>query len=106
MYCRKCGAEIDDEAIICPKCGCATGVSFPKYRDENASPKSRLVALLFCGFFGMIGVHRFYAGKVGTGIAMIFTLGGLGIWAFIDFILIACGSFKDSDGMVISSWRI
>ena len=34
------------------------------------SPKSRLVALLLCLFLGWLGVHRFYAGKIGTGLAV------------------------------------
>lgn len=60
--------------------------------------KSWLAALLLCLFLGGLGVHRFYVGKVGTGIVMIFTLGGLGIWALIDLIMIAVGSFKDAKG--------
>ena len=52
----------------------------------------------------MIGVHRFYVGKVGTGILMIVTLGGLGIWVLIDFIVILVGSFKDKEGRVLINW--
>jgi TM2 domain-containing membrane protein YozV len=68
------------------------------------SPKLRLVALLLCWFFGIFGVHRFYTGKVGTGILMILTLGGLGIWVLIDFIYIAAGGFKDKQGRVLRTW--
>ena len=68
------------------------------------SEKKRLVALLLCFFLGGIGVHRFYVGKVGTGIAMIFTLGGLGIWTLIDFIMIIVGSFTDKEGKVVETW--
>ncbi|MBN3552849.1 TM2 domain-containing protein [Fictibacillus nanhaiensis] len=39
-------------------------------------------------FTGGVGGHRFYLGKTGTAVAMLFTLGGLGIWAFIDLFLI------------------
>lgn len=63
------------------------------------SPKSWLAALLLCFFLGGIGVHRFYVGKVGTGILMILTLGGLGIWTLVDFVMIIVGSFKDSQGL-------
>jgi len=69
------------------------------------SSKSRLVALLLCLFVGTIGVHRFYAGKIGTGILMIVTLGGMGIWTLVDLIMIIVGSFKDKDGNVISNWN-
>lgn len=76
--------------------------------DSKVSPKSRLVATLLALFLGVIGVHRFYVGKIGTGILMIFlSLCGIGeIWALIDFILILCGLFKDDQGRVISEWNI
>ncbi|HUC31216.1 MAG TPA: TM2 domain-containing protein [Candidatus Paceibacterota bacterium] len=70
------------------------------------SPKSRLVAALFCGFLGAIGIHRFYVGKIGTGILMILTAGGLGIWYLIDFILIVTGNFKDKQGLLVKDWKI
>lgn len=69
-----------------------------------ASPRSRLAAALLCWFLGIFGVHRFYVGKVGTGIAMFFTLGGLGVWALIDFIVILVGSFKDKEERVLANW--
>jgi TM2 domain-containing membrane protein YozV len=52
---------------------------------------------------GGLGVHRFYVGKIGTGILMLLTLGGLGIWSLIDIIMIATGSFKDKQGRFIRS---
>ena len=67
------------------------------------SEKGFVPTLLLCFFLGMFGVHRFYAGKVGTGILQLLTLGGLGIWALVDFIVIACGKFKDKQGNVISA---
>ena len=65
------------------------------------SPKGFVPTLLLCFFLGPFGVHRFYVGKIGTGILMLLTLGGLGIWALIDFIMIAVSSFKDKDGRII-----
>ena len=73
-------------------------------RDPNVSDKSRLVALLLAWFLGVFGAHRFYVGKAGTAVAMIFTFGGLGIWALVDIIMIAAGSFTDIDGRPITVW--
>jgi TM2 domain-containing membrane protein YozV len=68
------------------------------------SDRSFAATILFAFFLGYLGVHRFYAGKIGTGVLMILTLGGLGIWYTIDIILIACSLFKDNDGRVIT-WK-
>lgn len=63
------------------------------------SNKGFVPAILLCFFLGSLGVHRFYVGKIGTGILMLLTLGGLGIWTIIDFVRIVIGSFKDKDGL-------
>ena len=60
--------------------------------------KSKVTAALLCFFLGAIGVHRFYVGKIGTGVAQVITLGGFGIWALIDFIMILMGTFTDANG--------
>lgn len=67
------------------------------------SEKGFVPTLLLCFFLGEFGVHRFYAGKIGTGILMLLTLGGLGIWTIVDFVIIACGSFKDGQGLPIKN---
>ena len=63
------------------------------------SDKGMVPAALRCFFLGFLGLHRFYVGKVGTGILMLLTLGGFGIWSLIDLVMIIVGSFKDSDGL-------
>ncbi|WP_282019336.1 TM2 domain-containing protein [Planomicrobium okeanokoites] len=50
--------------------------------------KSKGIAYALWFFLGSLGGHRYYAGDVGIGIAMTLTLGGLGIWAFIDVFFI------------------
>jgi TM2 domain-containing membrane protein YozV len=70
----------------------------------GVSPKSRLATTLLAWFLGVLGVHRFYLGKTGTGLLMLFTGGGLGIWALIDFILAVCGLMKDKQGRPVKDW--
>lgn len=72
--------------------------------SSDVSPKSRLVTLLLCLFLGWLGVHRFYVGKIGTGILMLLTLGGAGIWALIDLIVVTVGSFRDKEGRLVFRW--
>ncbi len=71
--------------------------------SEDASSKGFVPTLLLCFFFGVLGVHRFYVGKVGTGILQLLTIGGFGIWALIDFIMIVVGSFTDKQGKFIKA---
>lgn len=65
------------------------------YLIPGVSQKKKATALLLCIFLGGLGMHRFYAGKIGTGILYLFTFGLFGIGWFIDLILIATGSFWD-----------
>jgi TM2 domain-containing membrane protein YozV len=65
---------------------------------SNTEQKPWMITLLLCFFAGTFGVHRFYVGKIGTGVAMLLTFGGLGIWTLIDFIMILMGKFTDAQG--------
>lgn len=116
MYCKYCGREIEDNATFCPYCGKSLSnesnmssdlknIVYPK-DDGNVSPKSRLVTLLLCFFLGGVGGHIFYAGKIGAGVLMlVFCWTGIpAIIAFINFIMILCGTFTDDSGKKIIMW--
>lgn len=70
----------------------------PRGVDVMTSPKSRWLALALCFFLGEFGVHRFYVGKIGTGILYLFTFGLFGFGWLIDFFSILFGSFRDKYG--------
>jgi len=93
MFCKECGKEIKENAVVCIHCGILTAQD--NYIDGQ---KEWLVTLLLNFFLGVFGIHRFYTGHTGIGVAQLLTFGGCGIWALIDFILILVGNFKDSDG--------
>lgn len=101
MFCNKCGKEIADNAIMCPHCGAPTKETSPL--DPNVSDKSWLTTLLLCFFLGGFGIHSFYVGKTGVGIIQLLTLGACGIWTLVDFIMILCKNYKDSEGKVVSN---
>jgi len=67
----------------------------------GASEKSFVTTLILAIVVGFLGVHRFYVGKTGTGIIQLLTFGGVGIWSFIDIIMIIVQKFTDSKGLLI-----
>lgn len=97
VYCRGCGKQLHITAVTCPQCGAPQ-------QAAGVSDKKILPAFLLCFFLGWLGVHRFYVGKIGTGILQIITFGGLGIWYLIDFIMIIVGAFTDKSGRKLTQW--
>ncbi len=100
MYCKNCGKEVSEKAVICVACGVPLkdGVEIT---TGNTQGKDWLTTLLFCIFLGWFGIHRFYTGHIVIGVIQLFTFGGWGIWTIIDFIMIVSGSFKDSKGNLL-----
>lgn len=133
MNCKNCGASIRSGATRCVKCGSPVEwpqqpqaaappppqvvyvpqqqahpgqPAFPQQPIAMGPPKSKLAAALLAFFLGALGIHNFYLGYTGRGLAQllitVLTAGyGVivtGIWAFIEFILILTGSIKDKFG--------
>jgi len=120
VYCKSCGEKIKREAEICPKCGVRQFTSnVPDVK--TAGPKNELnsdwlILLLLCFFLGGFGIHQFYSGKTGRGIAMavifvvsiplcyvivgVLGLIGVYIWALVDFINIIMEKFTNANGVI------
>ena len=96
MYCPNCGTEKRNSSVkFCSNCGFQF-YSTPQHTRNN--DEKWLITMLLCFFLGSFGIHRFYTNNTGTGVAMLITLGGCGIWTLIDFIMILLNEYKDGDG--------
>ena len=130
-FCPNCGSVVEEGIKFCANCGASVAnrgtAQQPQAQAPPAQPYtpaaptyvavqpgvqlgvssySRTVALLLCIFLGYIGVHKFYVGKIGDGIAYLL-LSWTGIPAFIAFIeifIIANGTFKDDKGLPLVTW--
>jgi hypothetical protein len=81
-----------------------TGLLQSKTETAPVSDKKRLLTTIICAAVGIFGAHRFYVGKLGTGLLQLFTVGGLGIWYVVDFLILLFGEFTDSKGRKIKEW--
>jgi len=106
-YCTNCGRAIQPTEFrsangTCAECEAkATANARAAQGGQQYSEKDWLVTLLFSIFLGYLGIHRFYAGKIGTGILWLLTGGCLGIGALVDIIMIATENFSDDNGRLI-----
>jgi hypothetical protein len=70
------------------------------------SDRSRGVTLGLAVVGGMFGLHRFYAGRVESGVWMCLTLGGLGVWYLYDVVVVAAGDMRDGEGRRVTRWGV
>lgn len=116
-FCKHCGATIDEDVIICPKCGKQVeelrGTQNPNIVINNSNNnvntnvnanlmgarlKNKWVALILCFFLGFLGAHKFYEEKVGMGILYLLTGGLFLIGVVVDFFTLL---FKPNPYMVV-----
>lgn len=117
IYCPNCGKGVKGRVSFCPSCGARmaqpeqfsgqggttnvyTTVSYNS-QPSNVSDKNKWITFLLAFLVGWLGVHRFYVGKIGSGVAWLLTGGVFGIGWFIDWIMILCDNFTDGDGRKI-----
>lgn len=133
-YCKNCGRQLEDDVVFCPTCGANQQAEKSESQSENnvenpivstnqnkreefgekISGKSRAVAAILAILLGGFGAHNFYLGKTNYAIAQLLltVIGWIlivgpfvsGIWAFVEFIIILCGSAKDSEGLLVTDW--
>jgi len=102
-FCADCGKKISKKALACPNCGSPAQTNVTPTNETPSNDNRFLTTILLCWFLGVFGVHRFYTGHTTIGVLQLLTLGGCGIWAIIDFIIIVTGNFKDSNGVKIKA---
>ncbi len=128
-YCAYCKTHILNRGQKCPNCGSTVFLTDdePRFEPRRAEPEVRTVyvdrpvvqtvyvdrapavsdrswgvALLLCLLFGVFGFHRFYVGKIGTGLCYLLTGSWLGIGWLIDVISLLTGNFSDSNGLPLA----
>ena len=92
MFCKSCGKEIANEAVMCVHCG--VGI-----KKVGASSKSRVAYVLLGFFLGGFGIHNFYAGYGGRGAAqllitlflgwLVIPLFAVGVWILIELFTVS-----------------
>jgi TM2 domain-containing membrane protein YozV len=119
VYCPQCGARMVESDRFCGSCGwdaerpdetpnSANARREPPPTPRRTAPPSnrnRLTTFLLCLLLGYFGVHRFYVGKIGTGLVWLFTGGILAVGWIYDLVMIATGEFLDEDGRRIVYWQ-
>lgn len=113
-FCDQCGTELNPVTItppevVAPEISVEATPATPQITPSQpqqaavattAAPGQKNLALAWglAVFLGNLGVDRFYLGKITSGVIKLLTLGGFGIWTFIDVITLAFNKTKDKNG--------
>ncbi|MFI3284414.1 MAG: TM2 domain-containing protein [Erysipelotrichaceae bacterium] len=115
MFCKYCGAELDDQAYMCIHCGmkvATTSASSPTFKAFNSQSsgieRKKSIAFLLAIFFGYLGLHQFYLGYSRRGLIMLsitlfgscFLIGPIitAVWSIVDAVMIISGTRPDAQG--------
>jgi hypothetical protein len=98
MYCNKCGVLLDDDAVVCGICGAKVKEDTIKVEVKNVNNvntgrmKNKWIAFILALLGGSLGLHRFYEGKIFTGIIyLLLAWSGVStFFAVLDMIIILC----------------
>ena len=107
MFCKQCGNEILESAVVCIKCGVATGQSISnRINPKNRNRTTFILLGVLLGIIGFPGIHNFYAGYSGKGIAQLL-MTVLSCWilwipALIWTIIEVCTITHDADGCLFN----
>ena len=77
-----------------------------EFELPEVSERSRSVALVLGVIGGVFGLHRFYVGRAQSGVAMVLTLGGMGIWWLYDMVTLVAGEFRDAEDLPLRNWHV
>lgn len=98
--------NVSGQATDLPKQTVGPKLAAPaQQQPEPESSRSYVITWLLSYFVGGWGIDRFYRGMIGTGILKFLTLGGLGVWTFIDWVMIGFGKPLDKQGLVLSGYE-
>ncbi len=105
MFCKNCGAQIDDNAVVCTNCGVAVSESF---NNAMVGSKNKIVAGVFALLLGNLGIHNFYLGYTKKGITQLLVSLLLSwtivapiiifVWVIYEAVQIFLGNINDADG--------
>lgn len=89
MNCQYCNNQLPPNANNCPACGASVQQGQFQPQTQNYTPVSRSTYILLALFFGGIGIHNFYAKRIGVAITQIIVLIG-------QLIIIAANSTEET----------